>query len=68
MKILISGGATAVSGAAIYSIPALAWAVAASCVLCAITACLLILCGFFSHNERRREWIVRVIQALRKQS
>jgi hypothetical protein len=68
MKIPIGAGATAVTGAAIYSIPALAWAVAASCVLCAITACTLIICGFFSHNEGRREWVVRVIQALRKQS
>jgi hypothetical protein len=68
MKILIMGCMTAASGVAMFSIPVLAWAVAVSCVLCAITACVLIICGFFGHDRDRRQWLVSVIKAIRRQS
>jgi hypothetical protein len=67
MKILLRCCVTAVSGVAIYSIPVLAWAVSVSCVLCAITACVLIICGFFGRDKDRREWLVSVIEAIRRQ-
>ena len=67
MKILLRGCMAAASGVAIYSIPVLAWAVAASCILCALTACVLIICGFFGRDKDRREWLVSVIEAIRRQ-
>ena len=68
MKRLRSAMTTTVSGAVLYWVPSLAWGIAASCVLITVTVCTLLICAFFGQQGDRRDWLISLIEALRKGS
>lgn len=68
MKRLISVAATGASGAVLYWVPPLAWGIGVSCILIAMTACVLVTWAFFDKSPCRRNWIIKLIVALRRGS